>query len=78
MSDQERQRRERQRRAEQSRRSYTIDEWCEARRISRAMYYKLRDQGLGPKTHNAGTKVLISDEADADWLREREAESTAA
>jgi hypothetical protein len=67
--------RERRRRAEQSRRSFTIAEWCELRRISVAMYYKLRDQGLAPKTHNAGAKVLISPEADADWIRAREAES---
>jgi hypothetical protein len=65
--------RERQRRAEQRRRSYTINEWCDARRVSRAMFYKLSQQGLAPKTHNVGAKRLISDAADAAWLREREA-----
>jgi hypothetical protein len=80
MSDREQQRRERQRRAEQSRRSYTIDEWCECRRISRGMFYKLDAQGKAPASYYVGAKRLISDEADADWLREREAEaeSTAA
>ena len=64
--------RERQRHAEQ-RRSFTINEWCEARRISRAMFYKLAEQGLAPKTHNVGTKRLISNEADVAWVRDREA-----
>jgi hypothetical protein len=81
---------ERQRRAEQSRRdkeqsrrdkerngSYTIQEWCEHRRVSRAMLYKLFQQGRGPRTHNVGTKRLISSEADAAWVREREAEAAA-
>jgi hypothetical protein len=70
--------REKLRRAERHRRSFTVDEWCDARRISRGMFYKLRDRGLAPKTHNVGTKVLISDDADAAWLRDREAESTTA
>jgi hypothetical protein len=61
------------RRAEQG--SFTLDEWCVRRRISRAMFYKLADQGLAPKTHNVGTRRLISAEADAAWVRAREAES---
>jgi hypothetical protein len=71
--------REKQRRAEQSRRdqaSYTLDEWCARRRISRAMFYKLDQQGLAPKSHYAGARRLISDQADAEWLAAREAEST--
>jgi hypothetical protein len=67
--------REQERRAEQNHRSYTISEWCECRRISRAMYYKLRGQGLAPPTHSAGTKQLISGEADIEWVRAREAET---
>jgi hypothetical protein len=73
--------REKARRAAQSRRdrerngSFTIPEWCEHRRISRAMYYKLRAQGLAPLTHHAGAKVLISSESDARWLAECEAQA---
>jgi hypothetical protein len=66
--------RERQRRAEQRRRSFTIAEWCEARRLSRAMFYRLDALGLAPLTHYAGAKRLISDEADNAWVRAREAE----
>lgn len=76
MSDRERQRRaEQSRRDKQSRCSFTIGEWCERRRVSRAMYYKLREQGRAPKTHYAGAKALISDEADAAWVAAREAEA---
>jgi hypothetical protein len=67
--------RERQRRAEQKARqgSYTINQWCERRQVSRAMFYKLAAQGLAPRTHNVGKKRLISEQSDADWVREREA-----
>ena len=68
--------RERQRRAEQHRRSYTINEWCDARRVSRAMFYKLSQQDSAPRTHNVGVKRLISDAADAEWIAAREAERT--
>jgi excisionase family DNA binding protein len=73
--------REQARRTAQSRRdrerngSFTVTEWCEYRRISRAMFYKLAEQGRAPLTHHAGAKVLISAEADARWLAEREAEA---
>lgn len=74
MSDHEIERRDRQSRRDRAQGSFTIGEWCEYRRISRAMFYKLDEQGFAPQTHNAGAKRLISDEADAAWLRAREAE----
>jgi hypothetical protein len=70
MSDREKVRRERQRQA-----SFTVREWCEFRRISPAMFYKLDGQGLAPKSHYVGARRLISGEADEEWLRERESES---
>jgi hypothetical protein len=60
--------------ARQKHGSFTVREWCEHRRISQAMFYKLDQQGLAPKSHYAGAKRLISGEADAEWLRAREAE----
>jgi hypothetical protein len=76
MSDHERERRDEQSRRDRAQRaSFTIKEWCEYRRISPAMFYKLAEQGLAPKTHNVGVKRLISDEADISWVRAREAES---
>jgi hypothetical protein len=71
--------RERKRRAEQSRRdrqaSYTIAEWCDRRRLSLAMFYKLDQQNLAPRSYYVGRKRCISDEADAEWLAAREAET---
>jgi hypothetical protein len=55
--------------------SFTIDEWCEHRRVSRPMFYKLKKLGKAPRLHNAGAKPLISPDADADWIRAREAEA---
>jgi hypothetical protein len=70
MSDRENERRDRQRKA-----SFTVREWCEFRRISPAMFYKIDQQGLAPQSHYVGTRRLISAEADAAWLAAREAEN---
>ena len=56
--------------------SLTIDEWCELRKVSRSMFYKLGERA--PRTHNVGVKRLISPDADAAWLRQREAEAMTA
>ena len=53
--------------------SRTIAEWCAHRRVSRSMLYNLDKAGLAPKTHNVGVKRLISPQADAEWLQQREA-----
>jgi hypothetical protein len=55
--------------------SFTILEWCAHRKVSRSMFYKLKSQGKAPKTHGAGAKQLISPHADAEWIRQREAEA---
>lgn len=57
---------------EVQRAAYNIREFCEAHRISESMYYKLRDHGLGPREARALTKVIITQEAAADWRRQRE------
>jgi hypothetical protein len=54
--------------------SFTIDEWCRWRRISRSTLYDMWGQGKGPRRMYAGGRVTISREADDDWRREREAE----
>jgi len=48
--------------------SMTILEWCQLRRLSRSMFYKLDAQGLAPQTYSVGTRRLISAEADAAWM----------
>ena len=53
--------------------SYTIDELCEAERISRAFLYKLWSQGKGPRFYYVGTVRRISHEARLEWHRQFEA-----
>jgi len=48
---------------------YSIDEFCSAHAISRAMFYKLRAAGKAPVTMSVGTRTLISCEAAANWRR---------
>lgn len=59
-----------------ARAAFTIDEFCEAHRLSRSMFYKMACAGIGPRTMKIGTKVTISMEAAADWRRAREEAAT--
>jgi hypothetical protein len=52
---------------------YSVDEFCSSHSISRAMFYKLRAEGKGPKTMSVGSRTLVSFEAAADWRRACEA-----
>jgi predicted DNA-binding transcriptional regulator AlpA len=49
------------------RKAFTIDEFCAAHRISRAMFYKLGKQNRGPRLKHVGKRVIITDEAAAEW-----------
>jgi hypothetical protein len=55
--------------------SFTIREWCEHRRVSVSMYYKLKARGKAPATLPVGRHQTITAEADAAWARERQAEA---
>lgn len=55
--------------------SFSLREWCEHRRISLPMFYKLDEKGKAPRTYYVGDRRMISPQADAEWLRQREAES---
>lgn len=56
--------------------TFTIAEWCEMRKISRAYFYVLAKRGEAPKTIRFGARsVRITAEADAAWLAAREAAS---
>ena len=57
--------------------SFTIREWCTYRRVSVSFFYKMRAEGWGPDTMAAGARETISSEADAKWVREREAAAAA-
>jgi excisionase family DNA binding protein len=54
------------------RRAFTLNGFCEALGISRAMFYKLLKAGQAPRFAKIGSKILITTEAAAEWLRARE------
>ncbi len=52
--------------------TFTIIQFCEAHHISRSMFYKLVQQGQGPRLMAVGRRRLISNEAAADWRHQME------
>jgi len=55
---------------------YSQKEFCESHRISRTHLHVLTKAGLGPRTFNAGRRVLITTEAAAEWRRKMESASS--
>jgi hypothetical protein len=52
--------------------AYTISEFCDAHRISRAHYYNLKKLGQGPDEARAGDRtIIITIEAATRWRRQR-------
>jgi hypothetical protein len=51
---------------------YTIPEFCEAHRLSVALYFKLKAAGNGPVEGHIGSRIVISLENAAKWLKEIE------
>ena len=63
-----------------TRAAFTIDEFCEAHRISRGALYGMWRAGTGPKfmlVGEADGKRIITNEAAAEWRRERQAATQA-
>jgi hypothetical protein len=53
--------------------AFTIQEFCDAHRISRAHYYSLQRLGQGPDEARASDRtVFITMESAARWRRQRE------
>lgn len=48
-------------------RCFTIREFCEAHRISRALFYKLAGENRAPKSFHVGHRRLISEESASEW-----------
>ena len=53
--------------------AFSIQEFCDAHRISRSRYFELKKLGLTPVEMKVGHRCLISFEAAARWRAEREA-----
>ena len=49
------------------RKASTIDDFCDRHRISRAFFYKLKNQGLAPRITALGSRRLIFEEDEAAW-----------
>jgi hypothetical protein len=54
--------------------AYSIDDFCERHRISRAYLYVLWKRGCGPRSIKLGRRRLISVDAATEWRRAMEAE----
>jgi hypothetical protein len=52
--------------------AFTVPEFCETHRISRALFYILARDGRGPAIIKAGRRTLISAEAAEAWRRRME------
>lgn len=53
--------------------AFSVDEFCHAHRISRALFYKMLAARCGPAIIKAGKRTLISAEAASAWRRRMEA-----
>lgn len=54
------------------RKALTVDEFCDAYRLSRSSFYKLRKLGRAPRTMTVLSRTLISVEAANEWQRTME------
>jgi len=50
-----------------------INTWCDANDIARPTWYRLKENGQGPRTITAMGKTLVTKEASAEWRRYRTA-----
>ena len=53
--------------------AYTVTEFCQSHRLSRAKLYALWSEGAGPRFFLVGAHRRISTEAAADWRAAGEA-----
>jgi hypothetical protein len=51
--------------------AFTIQEFCDAHRISRSQYYALKQMRLGPVETDVAGKIIITIESAAAWRRKR-------
>jgi hypothetical protein len=58
-----------------AKKAYSITEFCASNGIGRTTYYEIKKHGQGPREMIVGARKLISEEAAADWRRERETAS---
>ncbi len=54
------------------RNSVSVPQFCEGEGISRAMFYKLRKNGLAPKIMKIGRLTRITNESANEWRKKME------
>lgn len=52
--------------------AYSIAEFCQAHRVSRAFFYVLQKRGEGPAVMKVGKRTLVSEESAKDWRKRME------
>lgn len=52
--------------------AFTIQQFCNAHSISRALFYKLIKEGTGPRIAKLGRKRIITRESAAEWRKQIE------
>ena len=57
--------------------SLTVDEFCQAEKISRSMLYRAWSENWGPRFYRVGVTRRITYRARLEWQREREAAAAA-
>ena len=62
-------------RGTKARQAHTHLSFCKSNAISESQYYSLKRQGKGPREIELDGRIIITREAEADWRREREAET---
>lgn len=55
--------------------SYTVDEFCDAERMSRGKLYEMWAQGIGPRFYNIGNRRRITEGMRQEWHRKLESEN---
>lgn len=53
--------------------AFSVPEFCELHRLSRATFYNLQREGLGPRVMKCGRRTLIARESAEAWRRQMEA-----
>src|SRR4051812_49131960 len=56
-------------------RATSISSFCISHGISRSTYYNLKALGDAPREMRVGSRVLITEEASAEWRRRKESQS---
>jgi len=55
--------------------SFSIKTFCERQEIGRTHYYQLKKAGKAPRTFKIGSIERISEDAEREWIKAREAET---